>query len=143
MTLALTDILYLCMLWQLSELKIVNFIYFYFYLHFLFLKLELGISMVSHIYHMIQSQVIVTQSHIIEEHKRFQNNNIILYVNCQEHSIKYIYNTSQMSKLSLTLHTFSITGSVAGLILTLIAYSIYILQDRLDLIQHGLLAKCI
>jgi len=32
--------------------------------------------------------------------------------------MKYIYNTSQMSKLSLTLHTFSITGSVAGLFLT-------------------------
>ena len=37
---------------------------------------------------------------------------------CQEYSIKYIYSTSQMSKLSLTLHTFSITGSVAGLFLT-------------------------
>ena len=32
--------------------------------------------------------------------------------------MKYIYNTSQMSKLSLTLHTFNITGSVAGLFLT-------------------------
>ena len=31
--------------------------------------------------------------------------------------MKYIYSTSQMSKLSLTLHTFSITGSVAGLFL--------------------------
>ena len=29
--------------------------------------------------------------------------------------MKYIYSTSQMSKLSLTLCTFSITGSVAGL----------------------------
>jgi len=28
--------------------------------------------------------------------------------------MKYIYSTSQMSKLSLTLHTFSITGSMAG-----------------------------
>ena len=37
---------------------------------------------------------------------------------CQEYSMKYIYSTSQMSKLSLTLHTFSITGSVAGLFLT-------------------------
>jgi len=35
--------------------------------------------------------------------------------------MKYIYSTSQMSKLSLTLHTFSITGSVAGLFLTLLA----------------------
>ena len=32
--------------------------------------------------------------------------------------MKYIYSTSQMSKLSLTLHTFSITSSVAGLFLT-------------------------
>ena len=32
--------------------------------------------------------------------------------------MKYIYSTSQMSKLSLTLRTFSITGSVAGLFLT-------------------------
>jgi len=37
---------------------------------------------------------------------------------CQEYSMKYIYSTSQMSKLSLTLRTFSITGSVAGLFLT-------------------------
>jgi len=29
--------------------------------------------------------------------------------------MKYIYSTSQMSKLSLTLHTFSITSSMAGL----------------------------
>ena len=33
-------------------------------------------------------------------------------------NMKYIYSTSQMSKLSLTLCTFSITGSVAGLFLT-------------------------
>ena len=32
--------------------------------------------------------------------------------------MKYIYSTSQMSKLSLTLHTFSVTDSVAGLFLT-------------------------
>ena len=32
--------------------------------------------------------------------------------------MKYIYSTSQMSKLSLTLCTFSITSSVAGLFLT-------------------------
>ena len=37
---------------------------------------------------------------------------------CQKYSMKYIYSTSQMSKLSLTLHTFSVTGSVAGLFLT-------------------------
>ena len=29
--------------------------------------------------------------------------------------MKYIYSTSQMSKLSLILHTFNITSSVAGL----------------------------
>ena len=34
--------------------------------------------------------------------------------------MKYIYSTSQISKLSLTLHTFSVTGSVAGLFLTVI-----------------------
>jgi len=34
--------------------------------------------------------------------------------------MKYIYSTSQMSKLSLTLCTFSITGLVAGLFLTII-----------------------
>ena len=32
--------------------------------------------------------------------------------------MKYIYSISQMSKLSLALHTFSITGSIAGLFLT-------------------------
>ena len=40
-------------------------------------------------------------------------------ISCQEYSMKYIYSTSQMSKLSLTLRTFSVTGSVAGLFLTL------------------------
>ena len=33
--------------------------------------------------------------------------------------MKYIYSTSQMSKLSLTLCTFGVTGSVAGLFLTI------------------------
>jgi len=33
--------------------------------------------------------------------------------------MKYIYSISQISKLSLTLHTFSITGLVASLFLTL------------------------
>ena len=32
--------------------------------------------------------------------------------------MKYIYNTSQMSKLSLTLDTFNITSLVASLFLT-------------------------
>ena len=30
--------------------------------------------------HITQSQVITTQSYVIEEYKRFQNNDIILYV---------------------------------------------------------------
>ena len=34
--------------------------------------------------------------------------------------MKYIYSTSQILKLSLTLCTFSITGLVAGLFLTII-----------------------
>ena len=42
----------------------------------------------------------------------------VIELSYQEYSIKYIYNTSQMSKLSLTLHTFSIPGSVADLFLT-------------------------
>jgi len=37
---------------------------------------------------------------------------------CQKYSIKYIYSTSQMSKLSLILYNFSVTSSVAGLFLT-------------------------
>jgi len=32
--------------------------------------------------------------------------------------MRYIYSTSQISKLSLTLYTFSITGLVASLFLT-------------------------
>jgi len=47
-----------------------------------------------------------------------------LYSRYQEYSMKYIYSTSQMSKLSLTLRTFSITGSVAGLFLTLEVYKV-------------------
>ena len=38
-------------------------------------------------------------------------------ISCQEYSVKYIYSTSQISKLSLKLHTFSITDLVAGLFL--------------------------
>ena len=34
------------------------------------------------------------------------------------YSMKHIYITSQISKLSLTLYTFGITDSVAGLFLT-------------------------
>jgi len=39
--------------------------------------------------------------------------------------MKYIYSISQMSKLSLTLHTFSVTGSVVGLFLILLTYIYY------------------
>ena len=38
--------------------------------------------------------------------------------------MKYIYNISQISKLSLTLHTFSITGLAAGLFLTLALFRV-------------------
>ena len=40
--------------------------------------------------------------------------------------MKYIYSTSQMLRLSLTLHTFSITGSAASLFLTEVFFTIYI-----------------
>jgi len=43
----------------------------------------------------------------------------IVELSYQEYSIKYIYSTRQMSKISLTLHNFSITGLVASLFLTL------------------------
>ena len=57
---------------------------------------------------------------------------VIYKATCQEYSMKYIYSTSQMSKLSLTLCTFSITGSVAGLFLTLLvfAFSSAFLRDE-------------
>jgi len=43
--------------------------------------------------------------------------------------MKYIYSTSQISKLSLTLRTFSITGSVAGLFLTVVTINV---KERMD-----------
>ena len=46
--------------------------------------------------------------------------------------MKYIYSTSQMSKLSLILHIFSITCSVAGLFLT-INVRLTVLEDTLDI----------
>ena len=57
----------------------------------------------------------------IKELNNVDLNNIMnprLLQSYQEYSIKYIYSTSQISKLSLTLRTFSITGLVAGLFLT-------------------------
>ena len=51
---------------------------------------------------------------------------VMLELNCQEYSMKYTYSTSQMSKLSLTLYTFSITGSVNGLFLTLYFVLMYL-----------------
>ena len=73
------------------ELKVVNLtflifftILFYFLILILFLNLRLEFSMISDITitkcHKI-SHVMITQSHIIEEYRRFQNNNIILHVN--------------------------------------------------------------
>ena len=50
---------------------------------------------------------------------------------CQEYSMEYIYSTSQMLKLSLTLHTFSVTGSVASLFLTLYWVNIWELNEVL------------
>ena len=41
--------------------------------------------------------------------------------------MKYIYSTSQMSKLNLILYTFSITGLVAGLSLILLEFTSNIL----------------
>ena len=43
--------------------------------------------------------------------------------------MKYIYSTSQISKLSLTLRTFSITGSVAGLFLIVVTSNV---KERMD-----------
>ena len=46
--------------------------------------------------------------------------------------MKYIYSTSQMSKLSLILYIFSITCSVAGLFLT-ITVRLTVFEDNLDI----------
>ena len=51
--------------------------------------------------------------------------------------MKYIYSTSQISKLSLTLHTFSITGSVAGLFLPVQEFA-----NKSDIIWYKF-SKCI
>jgi len=48
--------------------------------------------------------------------------------------MKYIYSISQMSKLSLILYTFSITGSVASLFLT----KVYKTDDNLGFSYHVL-----
>ena len=45
--------------------------------------------------------------------------NTLVLSQCQEYSMKCIYSTSQISKLSLTLHTFNITSSVTNLFLIL------------------------
>jgi len=57
-------------------------------------------------------------SDIINEEEKYEVEEIRKHRKCQEYSMKYIYSTSQMSKLSLTLCTFSITSSVASLFLT-------------------------
>ena len=46
----------------------------------------------------------------VQNHRKWEH--------CQKYSMKYIYSTSQMSKLSLILCTFSVTGSVTSLFLT-------------------------
>ena len=46
-------------------------------------------------------------------------------LSCQKYSMKCIYSTSQMSKLSLTLCTFSVTSLVASLFLTLVCIKIH------------------
>jgi len=43
--------------------------------------------------------------------------NLSFYGLYQKYNIEYIYNISQISKLNLTLCTFSVTGLVAGLFL--------------------------
>ena len=58
--------------------------YFYFYFLFIFiLNLELESSMMLQTVtcHMILSQVMITQLHVTERCTRFQNNDIIPYVN--------------------------------------------------------------
>ena len=55
---------------------------------------------------------------------------------CQEYSMKYIYSTSQMSKLSLTLHTFSITSSVTSLFLTIYPFSNFIYPLHFSNFSH-------
>ena len=66
----------------MSELKIVNlfiftpfliFIFIFIFIYLLFLNLGLRLSMISH--------VTVIVSHITKDHREFQNNNIIPYVN--------------------------------------------------------------
>ena len=69
------------MILYISELKIIDFIYFYLFLLFYFLfilfpyfELRVGFSVtVTHLSH-----IMVTQLCIIKEYRKFQNNNIIL-----------------------------------------------------------------
>ena len=72
------------------ELKIMNSIYFHFFLLLYFISLfgtQGWVCTAVTNYHTIQSQVMVTQSHVTEEHGKFQNNDVILHVN----SIQYTY----------------------------------------------------
>ena len=75
-------------------------------------------DLLSHLFQ-IYTVNILKELHVFFSHSWW---NLIEFWECfsryQEYSMKYIYSTSQMSKLSLTLRTFSITGSVAGLFLT-------------------------
>ena len=69
------------------RIKIVNFIYFVLLFYFVFIlfsyfELRVMVIMISQtITHLSQSQVMVTQSYITKEYKRFQNNDVILHIN--------------------------------------------------------------
>jgi len=58
-----------------------------------------------------------------KEKKIVRVHHLELWYYCQEYSMKYIYSTSQILKLSLILYTFSITGSVASLFLIVVLQS--------------------
>jgi len=68
----------------MSELKIVNSIYFHFHL-FYFLDLGLVFSIISHVTVTNYHTSVTSHGHTImchiEYHRRFQNNNVILYTN--------------------------------------------------------------
>ena len=64
-------------------------------------------------------QIVLPNLECFKNSKKFLIMSTIVELSYQEYSIKYIYSTRQMSKISLTLHNFSITGSVASLFLIL------------------------
>jgi len=70
-------------------------------------------------------QIVLPDLECFKNSKEFLIMSTVVELSCQEYSMKYIYNTSQMSKLSLILCTFSITGSVAGLFLILVELKVW------------------